>query len=128
MKPSRIAEDVVVPPSALPDFVKRAYTIAKRHRTPIAIYGHSGDGNLHPTLLFDERDEASATRAREAAQEIVKLALDLGGTLSGEHGIGVTKLPYMRWEHDSVKRTLMAKLKKVLDPNGILNLGKVVEA
>jgi glycolate oxidase len=90
------------------------------------IFGHAGDGNLHPNILFDRRDPEQMAKVEPMAAEIFQMALDLGGTLSGEHGIGTLKLPYMRSALGSVSIDLQRRVKHALDPQGILNPGKVL--
>lgn len=128
IKPSRFAEDVVVPISRIPDFVKEVRKVAKKYGLLIPIYGHVGDGNLHPTILFDERNAEEVRKAKMAVDEVVKIALNLGGALSGEHGIGLSKAKYFAWEHSVTEIELMRRLKRVFDPNNILNPGKIFES
>jgi glycolate oxidase len=125
IKPNRIAEDVVLPMNQVSGFVKEVERIGKKYDLLIPIYGHIGDGNLHPSILFDERDPDETRKAELAAEELVKIALDLGGTLSGEHGIGLSKRRYFALEHHKAEIEIMKKIKKILDPQGILNPGKI---
>ncbi len=125
LKPSLIIEDVTVPMSKIADLLKGIKEISQKHNIMIASYGHAGDGNLHPQILFDGYDPAEVEREKAASAEIFKLAIDLGGTLSGEHGIGLQKAPFMSLEHDEVALDVMRAFKKVLDPNNILNPGKM---
>jgi glycolate oxidase len=126
-KPTTILEDIVVPRTRLVDMVKSVAEIGKRHQLVIATYGHAGDGNLHPTILCDKRDEDEMRRARAAAGDIFERALDLGGTLSGEHGIGFEKAGFMHKEVGEAGIRIMKRLKDSFDPKGIMNPGKMFE-
>ena len=123
IKPHKIAEDVAVPRSKLPEFVGRLGQIGREMGLTVASYGHAGDGNVHVNVLFERQDEAD--RAQETVARIMRTCLDLGGTLSGEHGIGTTKAPFLHWELSPLEIELLVRLKKVFDPNGILNPGKI---
>jgi glycolate oxidase len=90
----------------------------------VATYGHAGDGNLHPQILYDEYDPEQVEKMEKVEEEIFCLAISLKGTLSGEHGIGLSKANYMTLEHDPVEMALMKKIKRTLDPNNIMNPGK----
>ncbi len=125
LKPSKISEDITVPRSKLTEMVRRVKEIAKKHEIMLAICGHAGDGNLHPMLLVDIDDHAEYARAEEATGEIFRAALELGGTLSGEHGIGLTKAPFLELEAGRDGIALMEKIKRAIDPGNILNPGKM---
>jgi glycolate oxidase len=127
LKPNRFAEDVVIPVSELETFLAKLELISSKHGITISTYGHAGDGNLHPSVLFDERDPDEVRRAQLAVEELVKTALELGGSISGEHGIGLSKVKYFGWEHEATEIKLMKAIKRVLDPNNILNPGKIFE-
>ena len=90
----------------------------------MATYGHAGDGNLHPQILYDEYNAEQAESVEKVEEEIFHLAISLKGTLTGEHGIGLSKADYMTLEHDPVEMALMRQIKKTLDPNNIMNPGK----
>jgi glycolate oxidase len=120
-----VLEDVTVPMSKVTDLLKGIRAIAQRHDLQIATFGHAGDGNLHPQILYDGYDPEQVRRREAASAELFKLAIDLGGTLTGEHGIGLSKAPYMTLEHDPVAMDVMRSLKKMFDPNNILNPGKM---
>jgi glycolate oxidase len=125
LAPNRIGEDISVPRDAFPEVVRRIRSISEKYGLPIAVYGHAGDGNLHPSVLCDLADPEEAKRVHQAVDEIFAAALDVGGTLSGEHGIGITKQPYVTQAlGEAGVKTLMA-VKKALDPKGILNPGKI---
>lgn len=120
-----LAEDVTVPISRVPEMLKGIQEISKRHDILIATLGHLGDGNLHPNIIFDGRDPDQAARAEKAVSDLFALAVSKSGTLTGEHGIGLAKAPFMKLEHDPVAMKVMSKLKKLFDPNNILNPGKM---
>jgi glycolate oxidase len=120
-----VLEDVTVPMSKVADLLKGVNAIAGKHNLQIAAYGHAGDGNLHPQILFDGYDPDQVKRTEAAGAELFKLAIDLGGTLTGEHGIGLSKAPFMTLEHDPVAMEVMRSLKRMFDPNNILNPGKM---
>jgi len=125
LKPTLIIEDVTVPMSKITDLLKGIKAISEKYDIMIATYGHAGDGNLHPQFMFNGNDPDQVKRQEAADADIFKLAIDLGGTLTGEHGIGLQKAPYMSWEHDEVALDVMRSFKKMLDPNNILNPGKM---
>jgi glycolate oxidase len=120
-----VLEDVTVPMSKVTDLLKGVGAIARKYDLQIATFGHAGDGNLHPQILYDGYDPEQVRRREAASGELFRLAIDLGGTLTGEHGIGLSKAPYMRLEHDPVAMDVMRSLKKMFDPNNILNPGKM---
>lgn len=125
LAPNRIGEDISVPRAAFPEVVRRLRKISDRYGLPIAIYGHAGDGNIHPSLLCDLAREEEAERVHRAVDEIFAAALDVGGTLSGEHGIGITKKPYLNRALGEGAVMIMKAIKQALDPKGILNPGKI---
>jgi glycolate oxidase len=124
-KPTLILEDVTVPISALPKMMRAIGRIGKKHGVEIATFGHAGDGNLHPTLLVDRRNKEELQKAERAMEELFLEAIELRGTLSGEHGIGLEKKDFIGLEHRDAME-LMRGLKKVLDPEGIMNPGKIL--
>jgi len=125
LNPTKIAEDITVPRNQIATFIKEARKIAEERRLKIINFGHAGDGNIHTSLMINDKDEGERKRAEEAVEEIFKLTLRLGGTLSGEHGVGLTKARYVGLELDPEVIRVMKKVKGVLDPNGILNPGKI---
>ncbi|MBI3967866.1 MAG: FAD-binding protein [Chloroflexi bacterium] len=125
LRPNKIGEDISVPRSAVPVAIRRIQEIGRRHGLTIAIFGHAGDGNLHPNILCDRRDQEEMARVHAAIAEIFELAIEVGGALSGEHGIGLDKKEYLGKNVDPVALRLMRELKGLLDPNGILNPGKM---
>jgi glycolate oxidase len=121
-----ILEDASVPRPRLAEMVGRIDAIAARHQVTIATFGHAGDGNLHPTcVLPDPRDEAAIGRAEAAFDEIFSAALDLGGTITGEHGVGAAKLPHLAACIGDSQMALLRRIKTAFDPAGILNPGKL---
>ena len=124
--PNKLGEDISVPRSAIPDAVAAIKEISREHEIPIAIFGHAGDGNLHPNILFDKRDPVQMDKMKRAAAGIFEASIRLGGTLSGEHGVGRLKLPYMEQDIGPIAIDVMSGIKKALDPKNILNPGKVV--
>jgi len=122
---NHVTEDVTVPMSRVPDLLTGIATIVKDLDLPFVIFGHAGDGNLHPKIMYDGSDPDQQRRFDAAVGEIFKLTCGLGGTLTGEHGIGLAKASYMGLEHDEVALDLMRSLKRLFDPNNILNPGKM---
>ena len=120
-----VLEDVTVPMTNIAKLLEGVEEISKRHDIQIATFGHAGDGNLHPQILYDGYDPEQVRRMEEASADLFKLAIDLDGTLTGEHGIGLAKAPYMTLEHDPVAMDVMRHVKKRFDPNNILNPGKM---
>jgi len=120
-----VLEDVTVPMSNITDLLKGIEAISKKHDIQIATFGHAGDGNLHPQILYDGYDPDQVKRMEAASADLFQLAIDLGGTLTGEHGIGISKAPFMTLEHDPVAMDMMRSIKKTFDPNNILNPGKM---
>ena len=125
IKPSTILEDVTVPRSRIVEMIEAVNSIAKKFELPIGTFGHSGDGNLHPTILTDMRDAGEEKKVEGAIEEMFRAAVDLGGTLSGEHGIGISKARYLKMEIDLASYGLMKRIKKAFDPENILNPGKI---
>jgi glycolate oxidase len=123
--PNKLGEDITVPRSAIPEAVRRLKAISARYGLPIVIFGHAGDGNLHPNILFDKRDPAQWDKVVQMVKEEFAAALELGGTLSGEHGVGTLKRPYMQQALGPVSIEIQKRIKQALDPLNILNPGKV---
>jgi len=121
---SFVLDDVTVPISRIPELLVGIQEISQRHGMTVATFGHAGDGNLHPQILYDEYDPEQVKKVEEVEEEIFRLAISLNGTLSGEHGIGLSKANYMTLEHDPVEMALMRQIKRTLDPNNIMNPGK----
>ncbi|MGH7572842.1 MAG: FAD-binding oxidoreductase [Gemmatimonadota bacterium] len=125
--PTVILEDATVPRSEVPEMLRRIHAAADRHGATIATFGHAGDGNLHPTCLTDERDTAAVARAEAAFEEIFAAAIALGGTITGEHGVGLAKRRFLASQLGDPAIRLMRQIKAVLDPNQVLNPGKIFE-
>jgi glycolate oxidase len=121
----KINEDVVVPRSKVPELVAEIEEIAQRHNTFVANFGHAGDGNIHVNFVCNREDEDAVRRARECVRETFALSVALGGSISGEHGIGYVKAPYLDIAIDRPTLEVMKAIKQALDPNGILNPGKM---
>jgi len=122
----KLNEDVVVPVSRIPELVAGVQALARESGLPIVTFGHAGNGNLHVNILFEPSDPAQVERAHAAMGRVFALALALGGTLSGEHGIGLAKREFMPQAVDPPTLQLMRQLKAVFDPDGILNPGKLL--
>ncbi|HEY7472929.1 MAG TPA: FAD-linked oxidase C-terminal domain-containing protein [Gemmatimonadota bacterium] len=125
--PTAILEDATVPRSAVPEMLARIHDIAARHGVVFGVFGHAGDGNLHPTCLTDARDRAAIARAEAAFEEIFAAAIALGGTITGEHGVGLAKRRFLPLQVGDPAVRFMRQVKAVLDPNQVLNPGKVFE-
>jgi glycolate oxidase len=125
--PTTILEDVTVPRSELAKMVRFVDGIAKKYQLRVGTFGHMGDGNLHPTFLTDERNKDEMHRVEQAFKEIFVEAIRLGGTITGEHGIGVAKRSFLPQFAGEAQMRVMRELKRALDPNGILNPGKMFE-
>jgi len=122
--PKKINEDVAVPVSRIPRFVAGLQEISGRHRIRIVNFGHAGNGNIHVNLLLDPAEPGATERATECLEAVFDLVLELDGTLSGEHGVGLEKREFVNREISPATLALMQGLKRQFDPNGILNAGK----
>ena len=120
-----LLEDATVPRPRIAEMVDRIDEIADRHEVPIATFGHAGDGNLHPTCVVDQRDEAAVGRAHKAFGDVFAAAIDMDGTITGEHGVGAAKLPYLEARLGADQMALLRRVKAAFDPAGILNPGKL---
>lgn len=127
LRPTTILEDVTVPRSELAGMIRAVEVIAKKHDLTIATFGHFGDGNLHPTILTDERDTAEMHRVELALAEIVEETLKRGGTITGEHGVGLAKKPFLKRQLGDASYDLLRLVKKTFDPDGLLNPGKIFD-
>jgi len=125
LKPNKINEDIVVPRNKIPEAIIGIREIAKKYSLTNANFGHAGDGNIHVNIMIDKSDKDEFEKAEKAVKEIFELVLDFGGTISGEHGIGISKMPYIGMELSQPAIEVMKKIKQVLDPKGILNPGKI---
>jgi glycolate oxidase len=120
-----VTHDGVIPRTRLPEVLREVQAIAARHGLQVGNVFHAGDGNLHPNLMFDERDPAQVENVLHAGEEILKLCVDVGGSLTGEHGIGVEKMEAMAWLFSDADLELMARLKSIFNTNNLCNPGKV---
>jgi glycolate oxidase len=127
LRPTTMLEDVTVPRSEVGNLVKRIQQVASDCSIQIGTFGHLGDGNLHPTLLIDERDKDEVTRAMAAKERIFSAAVEMGGTISGEHGIGLAKRLYLSKQFRPEVLQLMKRVKSAFDPNNILNPHKIFQ-
>ncbi len=127
VRPTTILEDITVPRTALAHMVHFITDTGLRHSLTLATFGHMGDGNLHPTFLTDERDTAEMQRVHHALDEIVAETIRLGGTITGEHGVGLAKKPWLRQQCGDHSLALMQKLKHALDPHALLNPSKILD-
>ena len=125
--PTTILEDATVPRSELAKMIRFVSAVAQKHQLRIGTFGHMGDGNLHPTFLTDERNKEEMHRVEEAFKEIFEEAIRLGGTITGEHGIGVAKKSFLPKFAGDAQMRVMQELRRTLDPNGILNPGKMFD-
>lgn len=122
---STIVEDITVPITKITEMIEGIKAISKKYDVLIPVLGHIGDGNLHPYLIYDGRHPEQAEKIDKVEEDFYNLAVDLGGTLTGEHGIGILKAKFLPFEHDQIALRTMQDLKRMLDPNHILNPGKM---
>ncbi|MEA1961298.1 MAG: FAD-linked oxidase C-terminal domain-containing protein [Bacillota bacterium] len=120
-----ITEDITVPRNLFPQYVRSVQEIAASTGVAIGLGGHAGDGNVHPTIMQSEISSELAQKSEQAIDMLIKAGLELGGTISGEHGIGIHKKQYLEWEIGTVQIELMKKIKQCFDPLGIMNPGKI---
>jgi len=125
ISPSYFVQDGVVPRSRLPQVLEQVHQICQKHDLRVANVFHAGDGNLHPLILFDERDPEQLVRVRRAAGEILQACVDAGGTITGEHGIGVEKRDYLPMLFSDADIATMRQIRQVFDPEGLSNPGKI---
>lgn len=125
LNPHKLNPDVTVPRSKLAEFVKGIHGITGKYNLVNANFGHIGDGNVHVNILYNRDNEEESRRAEKAVEEIDSLGVSLGGTISGEHGIGIAKLKYIGIELNEKQIEIMRKIKAVFDPNGIMNPNKI---
>src|SRR5690606_15205929 len=114
-----------VPRSQVAPMVEKIVEIGQKYDVEICTFGHAGDGNLHPTCMTDARDEEELARVEKAFDEIFEAALALGGTITGEHGVGLAKAAQLEWKVGKAGMEVMRGIKKAFDPHGILNPGKM---
>mgnify|MGYP005839452677 FL=1 len=125
VRPHKVSEDVAVPLGAIPRLVTGAEDIARQRELPIICFGHAGDGNIHVNIMFDRRLPREREAARAATEDLFALVGRLQGTLSGEHGIGLTKAPYLGLELSEAAIALQKRIKQAFDPHNIMNPGKI---
>jgi glycolate oxidase len=125
VNPDKFNEDICVPRSEVPAMIRAVEAIATRYNIPIVNFGHAGDGNIHVNIMINRAIPGEMEKAEEAIEAVFAEALRLGGTMSGEHGVGITKAPYLHLEVDPAAIAYMKAIKKTLDPNNILNPGKI---
>ena len=125
LRPHKINEDIVVPRSSLAELVSFLETMSRKYGLPIPAFGHAGDGNIHVNVMLDKEDPVQLKDGHAIVKALFKKVIDMGGTITGEHGIGITKAPYLGMEIPEAGIQLMARIKKAFDPRGILNPGKI---
>jgi glycolate oxidase len=125
LSPHKISEDVVVPRSRIPELVQFTEALARELNLIILTFGHAGDGNIHVNIMLDRDQEEQRRNGAMAKERLFRQVIGLGGTLSGEHGIGITKSAFLPLELDATTLNTMKKLKNLFDPQGILNPGKI---
>jgi glycolate oxidase len=118
-------EDITVPRNKLPDLVRAVQSIAAAEGVMLGLAGHAGDGNIHPSVLFTEVNQGKLAKSKIAIDKLIRAGLDMGGTISGEHGIGIHKAEYLDWELGGIQIELMKRIKQAFDPKGIMNPGKI---
>jgi len=123
MRPNCIVEDATVPVKKLPEIIRKVVELTKKYDLKVAVLAHAGDGNLHPLIMTDLRDKEEMGRVDRMLEELCEAAISMGGTLSGEHGIGIAKARFMNMEFSETSLELMRGIKRVFDPNNILNPG-----
>jgi glycolate oxidase len=125
VKPAKVSEDVAVPLGAIPALIDALQEIARRRGLIIPSYGHAGDGNIHVNVLYDHRADREREAVHPAVEDIFRVVRELNGTLSGEHGIGLTKAPYLGMELSAAAIALQQRLKQAFDPHNLMNPGKI---
>ena len=127
LAPTVVLEDVTVPRSELARMVAYVQEVGQRHQVKVGTFGHMGDGNLHPTFLCDERNKEEMARVEQAMEEVFSFAVELGGTITGEHGVGLAKKPFLPKQLGPVGMDILKRVKIAFDPNGILNPGNMFD-
>ncbi len=125
LKPNRVSEDIVVPRTRLPDMVAVLERLGEKYALPIPAFGHAGDGNIHVNIMFDKSKPAEEEKVDRVVRDLFEEVIGMGGTISGEHGIGITKSSFIEMELSRPALALMSRLKKAFDPKGVLNPGKI---
>ncbi len=125
LRPAKISEDIVVPRSRMPELFSFLGQLSKAYGLPVPAFGHAGDGNIHVNIMLDDNNPAEKEKAEKIVKKLFEKVVELKGTISGEHGIGITKAPYMEMEFSGPAIDLMRRIKRSFDPNNILNPGKI---
>ena len=125
VNPDKFNEDICVPRSKVPEMIRKVDAIAERYGIAIVNFGHAGDGNIHVNIMIDKKVPGELEKAEKAIEDVFKGALELGGTMSGEHGVGIAKAAYIPLEITPLAADYMKTIKRALDPNNILNPGKI---
>jgi len=125
LKPKKINEDIVVPTGKIPDTVEFINHLATEHDLTIILFGHLGDGNIHTNLMVDPANKDEMARAEKVLDKIFRYVVSLNGSISGEHGIGITKKPFMKYQFNSIEMEVFKKIKQAFDPENLLNPGKI---
>jgi FAD/FMN-containing dehydrogenase len=126
LAPDVLVQDAVVPRSRLPDVLREIYAIADRYAIGLCNMFHAGDGNLHPTIIFDRRDPAQVTAVEHASREMMRACVDAGGTITGEHGVGLDKRAYMELVFGEPEIDAMCAVRRVWNPRGLANPMKIL--
>jgi glycolate oxidase len=126
LKPKKINEDIVVPTSKIPDTVEFINQLANEHDLTIILFGHLGDGNIHTNLMVDPADKDEMARTEVVLDKIFRYVAFLNGSISGEHGIGITKKPFMKYQFNTIEMEVFKKIKQAFDPENLLNPGKIL--
>ena len=125
LRPHKISEDIVIPRSRLSDLVAFLDNLSQKYGLPVPAFGHAGDGNLHVNIMLDKNNPREVEDAQVMVRDLFDKVIQMGGTLTGEHGIGITKAPYLEMEIPRAGLEVMSRIKKAFDPQGILNPGKI---
>jgi glycolate oxidase len=121
-----VTEDATVPISQIPTMTRKLKELEKKYNMVIYLLAHAGDGNMHPLMTYDPGNKDEAHRVESIIREIFEASIGLGGTITGEHGVGLAKKEFLPLEYGETERALWRNIKKTFDPNGILNPGKFV--
>jgi glycolate oxidase len=124
---AKLNEDVVVPPRAFADLLRYTHQLGRMTGLATPTYGHAMDGNFHVHLMYHRADARERRQAEKGVAALMKKVIALGGAITGEHGIGLAKSPFLRWQHSPAEIKAMLAIKKALDPRGILNPGQIFE-
>jgi len=128
VNPDKFNEDIVVPRSKVPDMISKLERLSEKYGVPIVNFGHAGDGNIHVNVMVDLAEDGMQEKVDRVMKEIFHAAVSLEGSISGEHGIGTSKMDYLGMEVDSLTIDYMRRIKRALDPGNILNPGKIFDS